>query len=167
MSYICITYINDIERLFRTHYLTLHRLASVLLQDDETARDIVNDLFTALLKSPQDKAPKPGYLYSAVRNRCMNLLRDTDLRSRVIKLYFQENEDYDTEEWPDDATVERIYGIIGSDLNSQCRRIMELRFCDGLTFAKVAERMNMSETAVYKYVRQALVIIRKKLSENG
>ena len=161
------TYINDIERLFRTHYLQLHRLASVLLQDDEAARDTVNDMFTALLNSPLEKAPKAGYLYTAVKNRCMNRLRDADQRSRVTKLYFQENEDYDDEDWPDDATVERIYGIIGSDLPPQCRRIMELRFCDGLTFAKVAQKMSMSETAVYKYVRQALVIIRKKLSENG
>ena len=85
----------------------------------------------------------------------------------MSKLYFLENGDYETESWPDELTVDRIYGIIDTDLTPQCRRIMELRFCDGLTFAKVAERMSMSETAVYKYVRQALVIIRKKLSENG
>lgn len=161
------TYINDIERLFRTHYLQLHRLASVLIQDDESARDIVNDLFADLLNSPMKESPKAGYLYSAVRNRCLNRLRDTDKHNRVSKLYFLENGDYETESWPDELTVDRIYGIIDTDLTPQCRRIMELRFCDGLTFAKVAERMSMSETAVYKYVRQALVIIRKKLSENG
>ncbi len=161
------TYIDDIERLFRTHYLHLHRLASVLLQNDESARDIVNDTFAALLNSPLEEAPKAGYLYSAVRNRCLNRLREADKQTRMAKLLFLENEDYDTEEWPDELTIERIYAIIDTDLPAQCRRIMELRFCDGLTFTKVAERMEMSETAVYKYVRQALVIIRKKLSENG
>lgn len=150
------TYINDIEQLFRTHYLPLHRLASVLLQDDEAARDTVNDMFAALLHSPLEKAPKAGYLYTAVRNKCMNRLRDADQRSRVTKLYFQDNEDYDNEDWPDDATVEHIYGIIGSDMSPQCRRIMELRFCDGLKFAKIAERMSMSDFASHAICRGAL-----------
>lgn len=76
-------------------------------------------------------------------------------------------EEYDAEKWPDDETIARIYQIIKSELTPQCRRIMELRFINGLSFANVAENLGISETAVYKHVRQALVIIRKKLNQNG
>ncbi len=157
----------NIERLFKTHYKDLHRLASMLLQDDDSARDIVNDVFVTLLSSSSDVEVTTGYLYTAVRNRCLTQIRNTDIRRRIINLYFKDVEDYDDEEWPDEETIARIYEIIKEDLTPQCRRVMELRFCEGLTFAKVAEKMDMSENAVYKYVRQALVLIRKKLNQHG
>lgn len=158
---------NNIERLFKSHYMQLHREASMLLQDGESARDIVNDVFVTLLSSSSEVEVTSGYLYTAVRNRCLSHIRNTDIRKRILNLYFKDIEDYDEEEWPDEETVARIYEIIKEDLNPQCRRVMELRFCEGLTFAKVAQAIGISENAVYKYVRQALVLIRKKLNENG
>lgn len=158
---------NDIERLFKAHYRELHRLAVVLLNDDETARDIVNDLFASLLHTPSEVVPSRGYLMSAIRNRCLNHIRDTDIHRRIVNLYFKEVEDYETESWPDDATLTQIYKIIQENLTPQCRRAIELRFVDGLKFAEVAGVMAISENAVYKLVRQALVIIRNKLNHEG
>lgn len=169
---------NDIEKLFKAHYQQMHRLAVALLHDDDSARDIVHDVFASILGScPAGVSPlgsgcgdvvvTPGYLLSAVRNRCLNLIRDNGVCDRVINRYFIENDEYDTEDWPDDETIATIYRIIKDDLTPPCRRAMELRFCEGFTFAKVAEELGVSENAVYKHVRQALVIIRKKLSQNG
>lgn len=159
---------NDIEKLFKAHYRQMLRLASALLNDGDTARDVVHDVFANLLSSKMrgDIHINPGYLLAAVRNRCLNVIRDTDARQRVSALYFYETEEYDTEDWPDEATIVRIYGIIKSELTPQTRRVMEMRFGEGLTFAKVASALGISENAVYKHVRQALVIIRKNL-ENG
>lgn len=158
---------NNIERLFKSHYKQLHRVASMLLQDGESARDIVNDVFVTLLSSSSDDEVTSRYLFTAVRNRCLSHIRNTDIRRRILNLYFKDIQDYENEEWPDEDTVARIYEIIKEDLTQQCRRVMELRFCEGLTFTKVAHTMGMSENAIYKYVRQALVLIRKKLNENG
>lgn len=156
-----------IEKLFKTHYAQLYQLARALLHDDESSRDIVHDVFTHILYSDIPTAPSAGYLITAVRNRCLNRIRDIGTRDRITNLYFLENEDYYTEDWPDEATITRIYQIIKEDLTPQCRRVMQLRFVDGLTFAKVAATLGISENAVYKHVRQALVIIRKNLSQNG
>lgn len=167
---------NDIEKLFKAHYQQMLRLAVALLHDGDSARDIVHDVFASILGNCQegvsplpsgDVAVTSGYLLSAVRNRCLNLIRDNGVRDRVINRYFIENDEYDTEDWPDDETMARIYQIIKDDLTPQCRKAMELRFCEGFTFAKVAAEMGVSENAVYKHVRQALVIIRKNLSQNG
>lgn len=70
-------------------------------------------------------------------------------------------DEYDTENWPDDETINRIYTIIGTELTDQCRKVMELRFVSGMTFSEVSEEIGISETAVYRHVRQALIIIRK------
>lgn len=42
---------DDIERLFREHYAAMWRLAMLILREDDVARDIVHDVFEALLIS--------------------------------------------------------------------------------------------------------------------
>ena len=40
---------NDIEQLFKTHYADMHRMAMLILRDEDVARDIVHDVFANLL----------------------------------------------------------------------------------------------------------------------
>lgn len=158
---------NDIEKLFKVHYQQMYRLAKVLLHDDDSARDIVHDVFESLLYSRNDNRVSLSYLLSSVRNRSLNMIRDKGIHDRVLNLYFCEIDEYDTENWPDDETIAELYQIIKEELTPQCRCIMELRFIKGLKFTKIADRLGLSENAVYKQVRQALVIIRKNLNQNG
>ena len=158
---------NNIEKLFKAHYQQMYRLAKVLLHDDDSARDIVHDVFESLLYSKNDTKASPSYLLSSVRNRSLNMIRDKGIHDRILNLYFCEIDEYDTENWPDDETIAEIYQIIKEKLTPQCRLIMELRFIEGLKFSLVAETLGISENAVYKQVRQALVIIRKNLNQNG
>lgn len=76
-------------------------------------------------------------------------------------------EEYDTEDWPDEETIAKMYAFIRNNISPQARQIMELRFSDGIKFSQIAEVMGISETAVYRHLSHALSIIRKKLSENG
>lgn len=158
---------NDIEQLFKAHYAQMYRLAVALVHDDDTARDIVQDVFASLLDGNLSVIVNGGYLLKAVRNRCLNHIRDCGIHQRIAGLYFLDNEEYDTEEWPDDETIARIYSLIRNDISSQARRVMELRFRDGMLFSHIATTMGISETAVYRHLRHALTIIRKKLDDNG
>lgn len=158
---------NDIERLFKAHYAQMYRLAVVLLHDDDIARDIVHDVFASLLDSPLDIIVTGGYLIKAVRNRCLNHIRDCEIHQRIANRYFLENEEYDSEDWPDEEIIVRIYNLIDSEISPQARHIMELRFSEKLPFARIAASMGISETAVYRHMSHALTTIRKKLNENG
>ena len=164
----------DIERLFKAHYTQMHRLAMALLQDGDSARDIVHDVFTALIDAggnteatPGNTEVTPGYLMRAVRNRCLNQIRNLNTRERIANRYFLENKDYDGEQWPDEETMRTISGIIVGALTPQCRRVVELRFRTGMSYAEISAELQISETAVYKHLHRALSIIRKKLKENG
>ena len=158
---------NDIEQLFKAHYAQMYRLAVALLHDDDLARDIVHDVFASLLDLPLEITVTGGYLIKAVRNRCLNNIRDCEIHQRIVNRYFLENEEYESEDWPDKETITRIYSLIKSEISPQARRIMELRFSKGLPFARIAASMGISETAVYRHLSHALTIIRKKLNENG
>lgn len=156
-----------IELLFRGHYRQLHRLAKMLLHDDELARDIVHDVFAALLNGGRDDDITIGFLLHSVRNRCLNHIRDTAVSQRLASQYYTDIEEYDTEDWPDEETIKEIYIIIQSELTPRCRRAMELRFVEGLKFSEVSAAMGISEVAVYGHVRRAIKTIRKKPNENG
>lgn len=157
---------NEIERLFRRHYAQLYRLAAVLLHDDDRARDIVHDVFASLLDGRNVADVSESYLVRAVRNRCLNLIRDCDTHRRIANLYFIDNEEYDSEEWPDEETIARIQKLVSNDITEQSRRVMELRFGRGLPFSRVAVEMGISESAVYRHLSNALKIIRNKLSHD-
>lgn len=158
-----------IEQLFKTHYERLHRVAVALLHDDNLARDIVHDVFASLLDSPSGTLDTvtPGYLLRAVRNGCLNQIRDCDIHQRFASRYFAENDEYDTEEWPDEETIACIYALIKSQLTEQERTIIRLRFTEGLTFAEVASEMGLSQTVIYRHLRHALIVIRQQINHNG
>lgn len=158
---------NDIEQLFKAHYAQMHRLAVALLHDDDLARDIVHDVFISLLDGSRGILITGGYLLTAVRNRCLNHIRDCEIHQRIKNRYFLDNEEYDTDDWPDEETIAQINSLISNDISPQARRIMGLRFSEGMPFAKVAMTMGISETAVYRHLSNALTFIRKKLNENG
>lgn len=158
---------NNIEQLFKAHYGQMHRMAAALLHDDDLSRDIVHDVFASLLDAPSDIRISGGYLLRAVRNRCLNHIRNCKIHDRIAGLYFLDNLEYETDDWPDDETIAKIYGLIESDLSPQARNVIRLRFTEGLPFAKVAASMGISETAVFKHLKHALTIIRQKLNENG
>lgn len=145
----------------------MYRLAVALLHDDDLARDIVHDVFVSLLDVTRDTLISGGYLLRAVRNRSLNHIRDCEIHQRIVNRYFLENEEYENEEWPDEETIARIYSLIKSEISPQAKRIMELRYSDGLPFARIAASIGISETAVYRHLSHALTIIRKKLNENG
>ncbi len=157
----------EIEELFKTHYRQMYGLAKALLHDDDSARDIVHDVFESLLHSKGKQSVSQAYLLSSVRNRSLNRIRDKGIHERILNLYFIEADEYESEGWPDSEIISRIHRIIEEDLTPGSRRVMVLRFSEGMSSAKVAEVLGVSETAAYKHVRQALEIIRKKLRENG
>ena len=158
---------NDIEQLFKAHYAQMYRLAVALLHDDDLARDIVHDVFASLLDGHTSLHVSGGYLLKAVRNRCLNHIRDCEIHQRIANRYFLGDEEYDSERWPDDETVARIYSLIHNDISLQAKRVIELRFSDGMSFARIAAVIGISETAVYRHLSNALKVIRKKLNENG
>ena len=158
---------NEIEKLFKANYEGMHRLAAAILHDDDLSHDIVHDVFASLLETPYTIKVTDTYLLKAVRNKCLNHIRDCGIHQRVKNRYFIENEEYDSEDWPDNETMTSIFSLIRSDLTPQGRRVMELRFTEGLQFSKIADKMDISESAVYRHLSNALKTIRLKLKQNG
>lgn len=160
------TITNDIEQLFRTHYTSMHRLAMLLLRNEDVARDIVHDIFESLLNAGHTDV-SGQYLLKSVRNRCLNYLRGLSTSERIKELYALDEQEVAAEEWPDDETIAKIHSTVSNNLTDACRRVVELRFTDGMSYKEISQTLGISEVAVYKHLRHAIDVLRKQLSKNG
>lgn len=160
------TTIDDIERLFRTHYVDMYRLAMLILRDNDVARDIVHDVFEALLVSGRSDV-SDAYLLAAVRNRCLKHIRSLSARERMMAVYSVDEKMIEDEDWPDDETIALIRTTVSNDLSNVCRRVVGLRFIEGQSYQEISDTLGVSKVAVYKHLRHAIDVLRKKLSQNG
>ncbi len=158
------TTVNDIEQLFRGNFKALFTLANRLVHDEDTARDIVHDVFASLLSDSPQSVTK-AYLFNGVRYACLNHIRSLSVRSRLYHLYAYELEATEEEICVEEEDVAWLNSTIENNLTEQCQRVLRLRFTSGLTYREIAEKLGISEIAVYKHLRHALNVLRKKFNE--
>ena len=148
-----------LEQLFRQNYSEMIHLASVLLGDDEEAEDVVQDIF--LRVADNDIPPKnDNYLLTAVRNACLNRIRQMQLHDKVKGLIPIEDE---SDLQPIDKRLERLDDIaayVDEQLEEPHRSIFHLRFDEDLTVSEIARRLGLNPNTAYKYLMQSIQQIR-------
>lgn len=154
---------SDIERLFRNNYKEMQMLAIRLTHDEEVARDIVHDVFASLLTGGNLHVT-PGYLINGVRFACLKYLRNLSVRKRLNGLYALDYTEIESEEWPDEEDIRQIRDLVETKLSGQCRRVVRLRFCQHRSYREISEELSISETAVYKHLRHAIIVLRQNFN---
>ena len=159
-----------IEQLFRRNYSEMIHLARVLLGDDGEAEDVVQDIFLRIADSdilrPEGLSvaripPKnDSYLLIAVRNACLNKIRQMQLHERMKNLLPIEDE---TDLQPIDRQLEQLEDIstfVDEQLEEPHRSIFHLRFDEDLTIAEIARRLGLNPNTAYKYLALSIQKIR-------
>ena len=148
-----------IEQLFRRNYSEMIHLACVLLGDDKEAEDVVQDIFLRVADS--NIPPKnDSYLLTAVRNACLNRIRQMQLHDKVKGLMPIDDE---ADLQPVDKRLERLDDIaayVDEQLEEPHHSIFHLRFDDDLTISEIASRLGLNPNTTYKYLMQIIQQIR-------
>lgn len=149
-----------LEQLFRLNYSEMTHLARILLGNDAEAEDVVQDIFLRVAEA--DLPPrKEGYLLTAVRNACLNRIRQMQVRAKVksllpVGLESDQQLRGATEERADD-----VLAYVDEHLQEPHRSIFHLRFDDDLTIAEIARRLHLNPNTTYKYLAQSIQQIRR------
>ena len=159
-----------LEQLFRRNYSEMIHLARVLLGDDGEAEDVVQDIFLRIADSdilrPEGLSvaripPKnDSYLLFAVRNACLNRIRQMQLHEQVKNLLPIEDE---TDLQSIDRQFEQLEDIsafVDEQLEEPHRSIFHLRFDEDLTIAEIARRLGLNPNTAYKYLALSIQKIR-------
>ncbi len=154
---------SDIEQLFRSNYPTMLTLAIHMLHDEETARDIVHDVFESIM-SEEHSAVTPAYLLTGVRFASLKHLRRLSLRDRFNNLYALDLDEIEDDEWPDAEDVALLNELIDKKLSERGRLVVKMRFNRRMTYSEIADQLGISEVAVYKHLRHAIDVLRQNFN---
>lgn len=153
-----------LHRLFCRHYSEMIHLARKLLYDDAEAEDAVQDVFVRIMEGdtlPADDKAR-AYLMTAVRNGCINRIKQKTLTDRFRELY---SLDVDSD-WQHAeqrmAMLEAICDYANSHLQEPHRTIFRLRFEEGLKLKDIASQLDMNLKTVFKYLRQSIQTVQKQ-----
>ena len=148
-----------LEQLFRRNYSEMIHLARVLLNDDEEAEDVVQDIFLRVADS--DIPPQNNrYLLASVRNACLSRIRQMQLHDKVKGLMPIEDV---ADLQPIEKRLERLDDItayVDEQLEEPHCSIFHLRFDEDLTVNEIARRLGLNPNTAYKYLRQSIQQIR-------
>jgi RNA polymerase sigma factor (sigma-70 family) len=101
-----------------------------------------------------------SYLLIAVRNACLNRIRQMQLHERVKNLLPIEDE---TDLQAIDRQLEQLEDIsafVDEQLEEPHRSIFHLRFDEDLTIAEIARRLGLNPNTAYKYLALSIQKIR-------
>lgn len=155
-----------IVQLFRQNYPDMKQLARLLLHDDAESEDAVEEVFASLMSKdilPTGSTAR-AYLMTALRNHCLNVLRNRTIQKRLQGFYLLDNQIPDNT----DDLEERIHNmrrILDTELDDTSRRVLTQRYDLQLSYAEIAKTEGISETAVYKRIRKALDALKEKLTK--
>lgn len=144
----------------------MFRLAVMLLHDQDDSKDIVHDVFAKLLDGEisfnEEKAR--AFLLSCVRNSCLNMMRNRNLKEQAMRHYLLDNDDVqDSFEADISAIQDGIKGLTPPI----CQEIILLHYCDGMTFKAIAEHLKVSEKTIYKHLKNAIDQLRITINHIG
>lgn len=162
MSLFTHTYKQEFEELFKQNYQRLFYCALDIVGDEDTAKDIVSDVFTDLWEdfSKKKKNNMEAYLYTTVRNRSIDYLRHTAVMRQYEKLFLQEEIAYEETPEEQEEKINRVYVIL-NQLTPKTREIFEQCFFKGRKYQEVADELGVSVAAVHKHIVKAFATFRK------
>lgn len=147
----------ELEILFKSHYAAMFRLAMSLLYDEDESKDVVSDVFASLaaggMTIKSDNAR--GFLLTCVRNSCINVIRNKQVRERFVKLYSNNAEPL-ADGSDDSLMLNELRDYINTELPPLSRRIFTLRYLHDMTCRQVADAVGVSRVTVHHHLSQSL-----------
>ncbi|PTN07726.1 RNA polymerase sigma-70 factor (ECF subfamily) [Mangrovibacterium marinum] len=159
----------DFREVFDCLFAELCHFANSFLQDFEQSEDVVQDILLKYWERHRlfaDMKASRAWLYKAVRNKCLDLLkkeRKTGARIQVLELL--------TLQAPPDFNGLEIYEIdkqVEAALESMSEttaRIFSLSRTSGLSYKQIAQELNVSVKTIEYHMSKALATMNSYLRE--
>jgi RNA polymerase sigma factor (sigma-70 family) len=148
-----------VRALFEANYLALVRLAMRLVDDQNSAEDLVQDVFAALSRRPVRIDDPPAYLRRAVVNRSRSVLRRRGVARAFLRDHAGKHAGEPVAEPADgpalrDAARASMLAAIAT-LPRRQREVVVLHYYEDLPVAQIAALLRVSPGVVSSALHRA------------
>ena len=138
------------------------------LRDRDTAKDIVQDFFTALWAKRDKFFINQGlssYLYTSIRNRVIDYIAHQDIRYKYIRSFanYQIPQQSSTDHLIREKQLTALIEEEIARLPPQLKLVFELSRKANLSHKEIAQQLDLSDQTVRSYIKDALRILRLRL----
>ncbi|WP_183578397.1 RNA polymerase sigma-70 factor [Mucilaginibacter sp. X5P1] len=160
--------LNAFTAIHNRYYGVLYSHAYKRLADREEVKDILQELFTCIWNNREVitfNINLQAYLYTAVRNRILNVYKHKKIRSDYVASF--ESFLVNNEPTPDETLrIKELIALVEAEVQSlpaKMRLIFEMSRNSHLSHNEIAEQLNISPLTVKKQVNNSLKVLRLKL----
>ncbi|MFC2115636.1 RNA polymerase sigma-70 factor [Bacteroidota bacterium] len=160
--------IHAYEMLFRKYYETLCQWAHRYLHDKDSAEEVVQDLFYHLWRDRAElniKVSLKSYLYKAVSNNCLMILKKQSRRSAIEADIATQSESSQAHDTLETSEIREVVSKTLDELPERPATIFRMSRYDGLKYREIAEKLSISVKTVEANMGKALEMFRKNLKE--
>jgi RNA polymerase sigma-70 factor (sigma-E family) len=155
-----------VEELYAAHYRRLVRLAVLLVRDQETAEEVVQDAFVAMhgrWRSLREPDKGVAYLRQTVVNRARSVLRHRGVQARYVAPVPADHPGVDL----DLLASERRTAVLDAlrALPERQREVLALRYYLDLPEADIAATLGISRGAVKSHASRGVAALRTLMKD--
>lgn len=156
------------EFLFKRYYPRLQGYAIRFVEDEEVARDIIQECFLKFWEKREllSSVSVTSLLFAMVRNSCLNYLKHLSIIEKHQIEYLANQEGEERLYYADfamDAEYKLLYdelreqiNIVINNLPERCREVFIMSRFKNLKNREIADKLKISTTAVEKQISKAL-----------
>jgi RNA polymerase sigma-70 factor (family 1) len=150
------------EVVYNRYWTSVYRLACKIVEDDEVAKDVVQEAFISLYENAtkKDILNVAAYLFQSVKFQCFMHLRSGKISEKHLARINQVVSCNSVEEDFDAQEMEAMLDASIAELPEKCREVFYLSRFNSLSNKKIAEKLNISPKTVENQITKALKTLR-------
>ena len=149
----------DIATLYRTHGHIALRRARRLLGNNEDAHDVLQQVFTKLVREPdrfRGECSFATYLYRVTTITCLQHMRDTRTRASLLATRVAPTQSEAADPVAENVSIVRdLIARLPDDL----ARVIIHRYIDGMTYDEIAEQLGCSRRHVGNLIARSREVL--------
>ncbi|MBN2613316.1 MAG: RNA polymerase sigma-70 factor [Bacteroidales bacterium] len=156
------------EILFRKYYSYLSNYAFKIVENIDTAEEIIQDLFVGLWEKREElviETSVKSYLFKSAYNRCLLFLRHKSVTNRYEQ-YVKAGEELSEPDVSEELNMKELNDIIDrtlDELPETRRTIFRMSRFEGLKYHEIAKKLSLSVKTIESNMGKALKLFRKNI----
>ena len=156
------------EALFQLYWKRMYLFAVKTVQNEEDAKEIVQEIFKSLWERKEELALADAerYLLRSVKFKSLDSLRNRGNKIKHHELILRTKTPYYEDNNFQYKELESQLNHVVESLPNQCKNVYRMSREEGLTNKEIANNLLITERAVEYHISKALSVIKLKLSKS-